>query len=465
MVYVCAILAAMLVTGAGLAWRYRRRYQEACRRGDRALAERDEVVSFVNHFARGMSSSRDPQAWLLMVAGYLAPLVKAQGVLIFLVEGDQLVRRAQSGTLPTPVTAPEYALVPANRLLENILHRSVALGEGLLGEVALTDRTALVEEFVGSPPPAVAPLRSLLAVPLRLNDQVVGVLCAVNKLAPGGKFTGDDRYLLEALSGPVALGGVLSLVLADLQEKERLEQELQLAKRLQEALLPKQMPASPHFVMAAHNLPALEVSGDYFDVIAVDEDHLLVVIADASGKGVPACLLMAMCRSFLRMNALRYKEDLEGLLRELHAVVWRDASGDQYITLACCLLDLRDLTVEYARAGHTEMLLRLPTGEIAPIAPDGAALGMVPLELAEGIDTLAFVWEPGTAMLLFTDGITEAERADKEQFGLARLVAAWRAAPDDPAAAVAAIFAAVKDFTGDSEQTDDQTLVILRRRG
>jgi len=246
-------------------------------------------------------------------------------------------------------------------------------------------------------------------------------------------------------------------------DEARLRQEIEVAQRLQNSLIPTEMPASEDFRIYGTNVPARDVSGDFFDFIEVDEHHLLVVVADASGKGIPACMLTALTRSFLRVNAKRFKEDLEGLLMELNTNIHEDTEGAQFITMACCLIDRRDCTVEYARAGHTELLIHGPTDGLRVISPDGPALGLLPNDFDVHFDTFTFTWLPGTSILMFTDGITEAMNDEEQQYGLQNLIESWDKQQPDPAIVVKEILAGVDAFAQDRPQDDDQTLVLLTR--
>jgi phosphoserine phosphatase RsbU/P len=431
-------------------------------RNERARNERDEMVNFLSRFAQSIITSRNVHEWLGAVAGYLANSLNAASVRIYLRRGEELELAAQYGELPKGAAGGDYALTQANRYLEQLKLDNASLGSGFLGEVLLTQRALLREEVSGAHDRG--SLNTLLAVPMVLEQEATGVICVANKRHAGEGFTADDQLLLEALASQVVLGGTL-IQLNDAQdEQRRMQQELQTAQGIQQALLPQQMPNSEQFKIHAVNHSALEVSGDYYDVVVIDEDLLLIVIADASGKGVPACLQMTMCRSLIHANAARYRENLDGLMRELNRNLYRDAEANgRFITMACCLIDQRDNTVEYIRAGHTELLLRLPSGEIVTICPEGPALGLMPDELNPEYDTFNFMWTPGSSLLLYTDGLTETINADREEFGLERLIQAWKDLPTDPEQGANGILAAVSEFSGRQPLADDQTLVILTR--
>jgi sigma-B regulation protein RsbU (phosphoserine phosphatase) len=330
----------------------------------------------------------------------------------------------------------------------------------LIGEVAfagLSELISSVDEDRGSS------AGTIMATAMKIDEQIVGVICAVDRRVPTGPFVRDDLFLLESLSGQVALGGTLIEVYERLSEQHRLQQELQLAREIQNSLLPTAAPSSDWFQVHGVNRTASEVSGDFYDFVELSEDFLLVLVADASGKGVPACMIMAMCRSFVRANAIRYRDNLEGLLKALNQSLFSDTDGAKFVTAACCLIDKRDGTVEYARAGHTELLIHQPGGRIEVISPDGPALGLLPDDEVT-FDTFSFSWLPDTSILLFTDGITEALNADEDEFGLTRLTEALhRCDTLVPEETAERILDEVAAFTEEQPQTDDQTMVILSR--
>jgi sigma-B regulation protein RsbU (phosphoserine phosphatase) len=437
----------------------------------RAVSDREEVVEFLSRFVNSIATSSDPRSWMREIAGSVSNAINAANVRIYLLDTDsQLHLTAQAGSLPILAEHIDFKTSKATRLLEQIGHDHIEIGDGFVGEVALTGENYLagvldITTHSGSTANGRShAVESVMAVPMSINEQRIGVICAVNKRDKHKSFTADDLFLLSTLSSHVAIGGVLTQVYEEMSEQQRILQELLLARDIQNSLLPEAAPTSDNFEIHAINQAALEVSGDYYDFIEVDDDLLLVLIADASGKGIPACMFTAMCRSFVRSNVERYKDDLEGLLHELNGALFADVADDgKFITIALCLIDRRDNTVEYARAGHTELLIRSAEGEVMIISPDGPALGLLPNEFGVDFDTFAFSWLPNTSLLMYTDGITEALNEKMEEFGLDRLVETWKEVSANPETAAHQVLAAVEAHADSYPQTDDRTLVILSR--
>lgn len=456
------LIAAALVIGLTVTqFLLLKRLKRALHRAERAVSDRGEVFSFLEKYAHSLLTETDPNRWLQSVAGDVATAIGAQTLLIYTLadDGETLNLVARTGELPH--LEPNQRQTVNSRLLEDLSKEHFDVAESRLGEVILSNKSIL--EHPASHRRTPSPLQSLLAVPVAINNQNIGVICAVNKRIPGLRFTFDDQYLLTSLSNQVALGSTLIQVYEKLAEQQRIEQDLRLAREIQNSLLPDRPPAGKRLKINAVNIPAREVSGDFYDFITLDPDSTLVVIADASGKGVPACMLMAMCRSFLRSNAIRFKGDLEGLMHQLNHNLFADTDELQFITMAVCLVDKKDNTIEYARAGHTELLIKTPQGEVQILEPQGPALGLLPSEMEPQFDTFSFTWQPGASILLFTDGITEALNDQQEEFGLDRLVTAWKRQSLDPIEATEGILATVRGFTGASAQADDQTMVVLSR--
>lgn len=444
--------------------RLQRRVREALSKAQRAETTRGEVMNFLRRFGSSLAATVEQKRWMQDIAKYLKSVLQAENVVIYLREGDDLVRFAQFHELP-PLPAGDFPPTPANSMLEHLHQERFALREGKLGEAASFNRPMRLNLAPNGP------LRSLLAVPMNSDNDNWGLVCVLNKRSTQGGFTIDDAVLLESLCSQVLVGYQVILAGESLRQQAILEQQVKLARGIQTSLLPREAPVTPGVLMHGINHPAMEVSGDYFDYVPVDDGRILVVVADAAGKGMPACLLMTICHTIVRTSANRYKEDLEGFLAELNCNLRRDEGelaepgAPSFITMGCCLLDLKDFTIEYARAGHTSMLIKFPDGNVQVITPDGPALGILPPGTPFSFDTFALSWPPGSSIMLFTDGIIEARNAEGEEFDYPRLIAAFKEQGQDPRQAIAGIMARVREFSGDAAPEDDQTIVILTRPG
>ncbi len=454
------VMAACLVVLLLTQFYLLRRNEESLRREARAQADRSELVEFMNRYTSSINYSRDIEQWMTQVAGFISTSLEAQAVWIYMLEDEGVARlMAFSGSVPVPDSSTSSQ---TRRLLAELTQDVIEFGHGTgVASQIFGSVSSLKEDF--NELYGTGPVQSLISVPIWIEREQIGAITAINRTGPTPSYSVDDLFLLESMSSQLALGLTFVQIYEVLDEQRRIEQELGLAQTIQESLLPQDPPDHDIYLIHADCKAAREVSGDFYDFIQVSDDLMLTVVADASGKGIPACLLMAMCRSMIRSNAMRFKEDLEGFMRALNHALNEDTDAAQFVTMACLLIDKHDHVVEYARAGHTSLLMRHPAGHVEAISPEGPALGLLPDEIGPQYDTFTFTWEPGASLLLYTDGLTEALNDEEEEFGIDRLVHAWNQQNGDPVAATEGIFKHLEDFSGDQPRLDDQTLMVLKR--
>jgi sigma-B regulation protein RsbU (phosphoserine phosphatase) len=243
-------------------------------------------------------------------------------------------------------------------------------------------------------------------------------------------------------------------------EKERIEKELEIAKEIQQSILPESAPVLPGFDIAGFNLPAREVGGDFYDYIPISEGCWGVEIADVSGKGVPAALFMALSRTLVRASASE-NPDPAGSILEANRYICMDSKTCMFVTLFYGILDTRKGTFTYVNAGHNPPLLfRAGSSEAILLRGKGIALGIfddIELELME------IRLNPGDTVVFYTDGVTEATNERDEEYGMERLKALipglLRLGAREM---IDAIVSDVTAFAGDRPQFDDITLVVLK---
>ncbi len=245
--------------------------------------------------------------------------------------------------------------------------------------------------------------------------------------------------------------------------------DLSIASGIQQMLLPSHAATFPGLDLDARYTPAQKVSGDLYDLIPLSGTRLGVVVADVSGKGVPASLLMAICRTHLRQLAPRYESPAKALV-ELNRVLETDIRAGLYITMLYAIVDSARATVTFARAGH-ELALFARRDRASGISRtefiggEGMAVGMVPDELFSSVITdRTEPFEPGDVMVLYTDGITEAANEDEKEYSGTRLADTVRALHARSAREIGdGILDSVQRFTGETPQRDDLTLVTVKR--
>ncbi len=431
--------------------------------------KRAETTRFMSIFARNIRTTEEIEDWMNVTARYVADLVEAQSVCVFMREGDFLRTVGVFGAFPSLSNrkTAEYILTKPKYLLDVLKKDRYRMGEGFVGEVAMNREDIFLTDPSTDPRIAelntMVPIHTLMAVPLENEGNVTGIICAVNSKLDDHPFSAEQFGRFKFIASQVMLAQNIIQVYSNLSEQQRINQELAFARNLQLSLMPKQFPMWGRFVIQAFTRASKEVSGDFYDFVQIDDNRLLIVIGDACGKGIPACMIMSMTRSFIRSN-IDYFISLKDMLRDLNENLYRDTVDERYITLGCCLLDKKESTFEYARAGHTPLLVFL-RNHIRTINPDGSALGLLPSDLSD-FDTLCTEITPGTTMLMYTDGINETTNGKDEFYGIPRLTEVYKENcmnGEEPEAILRNILKAVDQYSENvREQEDDQTMVIIK---
>ena len=240
-----------------------------------------------------------------------------------------------------------------------------------------------------------------------------------------------------------------------------LQNELDVASKIQQSILPTQYPKSGNYKIAANMEPARNVGGDFFDILRLEYDRIGIAVADVSDKGVPAALFMMSSRTLLKGAGIGSGTPGE-VLREVNDLLNEENDAAMFVTIFYAMYDPETSELTYANGGHNSPLIIHADGssELLPLT-GGIALGIVPgIEYGESSLKLS----PGDTVIFYSDGVTEAMNADGEEFGVERMREIFEPSPPtDPEAATAAIFEAVHAFAGDTDQSDDITCVTLHR--
>ncbi len=337
-------------------------------------------------------------------------------------------------------------------------------GRGIIGWVAEQGEPLLANDvtreprYVMDPERLLRQTRSELAVPLKVETRVVGVLDVQSNRV--NAFDKDDLFVLQTLADQIAIAIEEARLYEETLARQRLEQELALAAEIQSSLLPESPPIIPGWEVAAFWRPALEMAGDFYDFLSLTEGRWGFIIADVSDKGIPAAIFMAVARSSIRASVLGRRPPAEALERA-NTLLLKDTRTDMFVTLCYCILDPAKGKLIYVNAGHTPpALYHAATDSVEYLESRGIVLGAIePIQLYEHCTTM----EPGDVLVLYTDGVTEAINPREEDFGEARLATVIRDAHDRNAAdIISAIIAAVTSFTQDAPQFDDFALVVIK---
>lgn len=303
-------------------------------------------------------------------------------------------------------------------------------------------------------------IRSLLALPLQTKGDLLGAML-VDFQGMEHHFPENRMALLTGIASQTAMAVENYRLYQEMAERQRLEQELEVARSIQKSFLPRACPLLPGWDVAALWRSARRVGGDFYDIILFDERHVGFVVADVSDKGVPAALYMALSKTIIRASALEVRSPAQALRRANDLLV-ADSSSGMFVTVFYGVLDVRDGVFTYANAGHNRPLLaRADGGEPEPLSADGMILGvMEDVALEEKQVQMA----EGDVLLMYTDGLTDAINEHEEEFGADRLARCLVEARGQPAEAlIQRIDREVAAHVGGQPQFDDYTLVAIKR--
>jgi phosphoserine phosphatase RsbU/P len=339
------------------------------------------------------------------------------------------------------------------------------IGKGIAGSVAATGEHVLLHDAYSDERfdrsldlTSGYRTRSMLCAPIKnRSGRVVGVLQLLNKIS--GSFGDVDLRFLDAISDHMAIAMDNATLHVAMVEKQRMERELQLGREIQGRLFPSPPSDIKGVELAAMNLPCYEVGGDYYDFLELPNGDLGVVIADVSGKGVSAAIIMSSMQAALRVAA-PIERDLSMLVARLNALIFRSTGGRKYVTAFVGVYTPATGELRYVNAGHNPPMV-VHGGGIEHLAATGRPIGILPdARYAEAATTI----ERGATLFLYTDGLNEAANGSDEEFGNHRLESLVREASAAPAREMPArVLDGVLAFEAGTPPCDDKTMVVLRR--
>jgi len=342
----------------------------------------------------------------------------------------------------------EYRLACARGVAE----KGIAVSELDLAALKKSGGTPTVSILQGS--------ETVLAVSVEAEGQPRGLLAVGRPAGEGGELTVKDRSTLSLFANQAAIALEQARLYQTEIEKQRLESEMEVAAEIQKEILPDTMPSIPGFEVAGWNRPARHVGGDYFGFKKLQNERWALVLGDVSGKGAGAALLVSTLDSALRVLLAQMGVGVE-LADRLNSHVWESSAANKFITLVASELDPADGTLDYVNAGHNEGLLVRSSGEVEHLESAGSPIGMLPQSTYR---SQRVQLSPGDLVCFYSDGITECEAPDEEEFEIERLTEVLQSHRDRPLDAImGAIETAVTDYRSGLPQGDDQTVILLRR--
>ena len=418
------------------------------REENRQLKRAVEELSILNDLARSIGASVDSQEIIKKIVDRSMRAVQAEQTVVTLVDRH--------------TNEPMRTLVRA--MTSSSEHPHYHLNENLLGWMHLYKKPLLAgdpandERFRGVKWDQT--IRSVLCVPLIVKSELIGVITSYNKKTPDSLFTEEDQRLLAIIAGQSAQ----IIENARLYEEEKalvsMKEQVKLAARIQQDLLPKAPPEIRGYDLAACSVPALVVGGDYFDFIPVRENRLSICLGDVSGKGLPASLLMANLQATLRGQTALDKPVAETIARS-NQLLYESTDPERFATLFVGVLDQTDGAMSFCNAGHEHPMLFKSNGELVRLSVGGIALGVLGAFPYEQSSTRL---DPGDLLVIYSDGIPDATDELDNPFGEGRLVACIREHARQPAGVLMGkIIEAVCEHERGATRVDDLTVIVVKR--
>jgi serine phosphatase RsbU (regulator of sigma subunit) len=372
--------------------------------------------------------------------------------LLGLSKNQKLQTQSESPIATAPRTRPAITVIPSDDpLVAYFLHTP-----------GVTDVSRLDMDS-----PALTQLRQQnyhLVVPLVSQGEVIGLL-NLGERRSEQEYSKDDLHLLDMLASQVTPALRVAQLVKQRQkevvERERMRQELQLGRHIQQTLLPKEAPHLPGWEVAIHYQPAREVGGDFYDFMPLPDGRMVFVVGDVTDKGVPAALVMTTTRAILRGAARRMLSPGQALARS-NELILPEIPAQMFITCLYGILDPQTGRIQYANAGHNLPCIRIKQ-DVTELYATGMPLGLLPGMVYEEKEAIL---PPDGCMLLYSDGLVEAHNAQYDMFGFPRLRSLVGQLSENPETAICSLMEELNTFTGpDWSQEDDITLVSLHRLG
>ena len=400
-----------------------------------------------------ISRSLNLQEVLMLVMDTLDSLIPYDAAGIYIIRRDPHVSEGGTNTLVF------HAEAMRGYDIEEMMELRLRAGQGLIGHVVQT-REAVIAPDVRKDPRYVNARKethSEMVAPIISNEEVIGVFDMESDQLDA--YTEDDKQVLLLLASQVAIIIEKAMLHEQLVEKKRLEAQLEVARQVQLSLLPPRDPVVEGFDISAYNFSTEEVSGDYYDFVSIYEDQLGLVIADVSGKGVPAALLMAFLRASLRA-AINTGYAPNVAMSKVNYLLWETIERNQFVTAFYGVLDATNRTLAFSNAGHNPPLMLDREGGVRFIERGGLPLGM--FKDARYYEYYLPI-EPGQILVLYTDGVTEALSPEGTEYGRDRLARTVREGQHLSARdLIDFIYADILAWTDGHGASDDVTFVVVK---
>ena len=457
----------------------RRRVSQLKRSRLEIQQEEDRVFDFLHGLGEAFSGGVHSQELHRLIVEGAIRILAAEGGALYLVDREEkmLVPSFLTDETPPLVVIPDFVAQATPSLLslygvkkkllfslKNFLKiHNVSRQEGLLGEAWDWTKPQFFNHETLPSSLIAQGLDTVFLGPLIYGGRTLGVLAVTNSASTS--FSQGGLELFSAIAEQSAFALFTQVVYKEAEEKHLLDRDLEIAREIQKILLPSNSPVVPGYQISGINIPARALSGDYFDYLLVDQEHIGIAIADVSGKGIPASLIMTLCRSALRGHA--YEEvSPSSVLHQVNRQLYSDMKEDMFISMAYVTLNFQTNQALLARAGHDAPLLyRARDCSIERLNPKGMAVGIDSGKVFDKFcNDFPFHFEQGDCLLLYTDGVTEAMDRHGTEFGIERLMQYLKeSALESSENLLKRLTENIQAFIHHQLQHDDITLITIRK--
>lgn len=334
-------------------------------------------------------------------------------------------------------------------------------GKGIIGQVIKSKESIILEDVRMDSRYIAGRVETLseIAVPIIRDERAIGALdVESDKLSA---FNNHHLEILEFFADAAAISLEKAILHHQILEKKKLEEQMQMAKDVQSGLLPSEPPEIPGYDIAGICIPTFDIGGDYYDFISLDNDNLALVIADVSGDGIPAALIMASFRAMLR-NQLKINTDPAQVMNVLNQLIPDVSRKRDFITAFYGKLNFENNTFRYVNCGHNPPILLTAERQIIQLEQGGPSLNIIK-DINFSSDLVML--DSGDIIIFYTDGVTEIFGKDTKEFGLERLKEVILLSQEFPAIDIIKnIVKATKNFSESKMYRDDFTLIVLKRK-
>lgn len=427
----------------------------------------ENLFDFMEALGSSIADRVDIQRILDMVVKSAAKTIEADGAIILMVNDlDNTLRvRSLSGFYPPPYSVPEVVKHRSASVNEYLFSREIPVGETLLGESVAGGQAIFIpdstedERLSANTRKDFLFIQSFIAVPLVVNERVLGAISLVRR-NPEHPFTEEDFQHVQTFATHASITIDNFYTYLEVIENREIQREVTIAADIQRKLVPRQFPKTGSADISVYSKSARGVSGDYYDVLQVDEENLGIVMCDVAGKGVPAALVMVMIHSILHLISSP-KRDVSAILTWINRGLSGQIDLDHYATMSYLRLNTVERSVTYSNAAHHPLMIVRPgQKEIEQLDTEGLPVG---IEKDTVYPQKRIRLSPGDVLCLYTDGIIEAMNDDGEQFTVERLARLVRNnASLDAEQITATVQNTLDEFVGNARQHDDQTLLVLK---